>query len=340
VVAAGGPGDSARDAALGLGDGLARGGRRLSDLEPNLSPPAAAWLDRELAGAAVCARDGSLPPDRRVSAVALLGQDRPDRAEAVLPGLLTRDQPPEVQAAAVRALASFDRPEVACFLIGSWNGYTPALRAEVVGFLLGRRAWVGSLLDSVQAGTISALLIPPSRRALLLKDRDPAIRARAKASLGGETPAPRARAIRQYKPMLDRPGDPDRGRVVFDRECLACHKLGDRGHAIGPNLASARQKTAEEILVSILDPNREVSPEFFEYTVALEDGRTVAGIVAAETPSAVTLRGREGVEQTILRRNIVEIASVGTSLMPEGLEKIIMPREMADLITFLLQIQN
>ena len=93
------------------------------------------------------------------------------------------------------------------------------------------------------------------------------------------------------------------------------------GNAVGPNLASVRRKTPEELLISILDPNREVSPEYLEYTVALDDGRVVTGLVAAETPTSVTLRGREGTEQTILRGNIDEIAGTGKSLMPEGLEK-------------------
>jgi putative heme-binding domain-containing protein len=109
---------------------------------------------------------------------------------------------------------------------------------------------------------------------------------------------------------------------------------------VGPNLAGVRRRTAEEILVNILDPNREASPEFHEYTVALDDGRVVTGLIAAETPASVTLRGRDAVEQTILRRNVAEIASTGKSLMPEGLEKTITPTEMQDLITFLLKIQD
>ena len=109
---------------------------------------------------------------------------------------------------------------------------------------------------------------------------------------------------------------------------------------MGPNLAGVRHRTAGEILVNILDPNREASPEFHEYTVALDDGRVLSGLVAAETPTSVTLRGREALEQTILRRNVAEIATTGKSLMPEGLEKSIAPAEMVDLITFLLKIQD
>lgn len=85
-----------------------------------------------------------------------------------------------------------------------------------------------------------------------------------------------------------------------------------------------------------LDPNREVSPNFLNYVVLTDDGRTAVGIIAAENASSITLRRGEGKEETILRQNIEEITSSGQSLMPEGLEKDISPQEMADLIVFLL----
>jgi putative heme-binding domain-containing protein len=195
------------------------------------------------------------------------------------------------------------------------------------------------LLAAVRAGVVPAGEIPATRRAILANDRDPAIRDQAKALLG-DRPGPRAEAIATYRPATERAGDPSKGRAVFDRECQACHKLGDRGHAVGPNLAGFRRRTPEEILFHILDPNRETSPEFIEYTVAVDDGRVLTGLVASETPSSVTLRGREGVEQTILRRNIAEIAGTGKSLMPEGFEKTIPPDEMADLIAFILTLQD
>jgi putative membrane-bound dehydrogenase-like protein len=342
AVGAGASGD--RDAAsavmVGLGDGLARAGRRLSDVKAELSPAAAAWLDRQLADAESLAADRSVAAGRRTEAIALLGHGTYDRAKAIVPGLLVPLESPEIQAAAVRAIAGFDRPEVPGILLTPWKGYSPAQRAQVVGFLLGRRAWIGSLLDAVRTGLVPAGEIPPSRREVLLQDRDLAIRDRALALLADMAPGPRSPAIERYKPAIERAGDSERGRLIFDRECLACHKLGERGHTVGPNLASMRRKTPEEILVSILDPNREVSPEFVEYLVALDDGRVVSGIVASETPGGLALRGREGAEQTILRRNIAEIAGTGKSLMPEGLEKNITPPEMTDLITFLLKIQD
>lgn len=334
------PDEAGIEVALGFGDGIARTKRRLSELRTSASPSAAAWLDRLFQDAATRAPDATFPAEQRVKAITLLGRGDFEAARTILPPLLDPHQPLDVQGAALRALAGFDRPEVADLLLAPWKGYTPPLRSEVVGFLLGRRTWITPLLNAVKRGIVPAGQIPPTRRALLLQDSDPAILEQAQALLGAEAPGPRTEAIAKYKGALDRPGDPERGKTVFERECFACHKLGERGHAVGPNLAGVRKRTPDEILVNILDPNREVSPEFLEYSVALDDGRVVTGLVASETPSGVTLRAREGVEQTILRRNVEEIASTGKSLMPEGLEKTVNPAEMADLIAFLLRIQD
>jgi putative heme-binding domain-containing protein len=325
---------------LGLGDGLARAGRKLTDLRPDLSPAVIPWLDRLWNEAINLAQDESIPPDRRAKAVALLGLAPFARAKAILPRWLTPSHSPQVQAAAGKALAGFDRPEVASLLLKPWKRYGPSQRAQVVGYLLGRRAWIGPLLQAIGEGSVPAGEIPPARQALLLKDHDPEIRCLAQSLFGDRLPGSRSAVLARYKPATERPGDPDRGQSIFDRECLACHKLGERGHAVGPNLASVRRKTPEEILLNILDPNREVSPEFLEYAIAMDDGRVVTGLIAAESPSSLTLRGREANEQIILRRNISEIAGTGKSLMPEGLELRIPAQEMADLIAYLLKIQD
>jgi putative membrane-bound dehydrogenase-like protein len=153
-------------------------------------------------------------------------------------------------------------------------------------------------------------------------------------------PARAERRSPRYQTALGLAADRGRGEAVFERECMGCHRLGERGHAVGPNLASVQRRTPEEILVHILDPNREVAPEFLEYTVALKDGRVLSGVIAAETATSVTLKRAQEAEDTVLRQEIDEISSTGRSLMPEGLESQIGPQEMADLLAFLLELQQ
>ena len=91
------------------------------------------------------------------------------------------------------------------------------------------------------------------------------------------------------------------------------------------------------MLLHVLDPNREVSPNFFEYVVALKNGRVTTGLIAVETPTSITVRRAGGATETFLRGDIDEFTSTGKSIMPEGLESQITLQEMADLLAFLFR---
>ncbi|MGC3970819.1 MAG: c-type cytochrome [Pirellulales bacterium] len=129
----------------------------------------------------------------------------------------------------------------------------------------------------------------------------------------------------------------ERGHQVFRRECKTCHRLRDEGFEVGPNLATILHRSPDELMTHILDPNREVSPNYLEYAVDLNDGRTLTGLIAEESAVGLALRKAENVQQWILRNEIDEILSTGKSLMPEGLEQKLSPQDMADLLAFLLR---
>src|SRR5262245_51467345 len=100
-------------------------------------------------------------------------------------------------------------------------------------------------------------------------------------------------------------------------------------------LAGRVPRRRDQLLLHILDPNREVKPSFAEYVVELKDGRTVSGILAEESPGGVTLRRASNVSETLLRQQIERMTSSGLSIMPEGLEAAISPQAMADLLALL-----
>jgi putative heme-binding domain-containing protein len=126
------------------------------------------------------------------------------------------------------------------------------------------------------------------------------------------------------------------GKAVFERECVACHRLDEKGNDIGPSLTTIRHRTPDDVMMHILDPNREVAQGFVQYVVSTDDGRSLTGIIAEETATSITLKRAENVTESILRKNIEEISNTGISLMPEGLEKKIQLQEMADLLMYLL----
>ncbi len=159
-----------------------------------------------------------------------------------------------------------------------------------------------------------------------MKHKDPAVAGRATRLFAGEAVSQRKEVIAGYQSSLELPADEGRGRIIFERECATCHKSGEKGHDVGPNLATVRHRTPGEVLTAILDPNREVGPNFINYVVSIDDGRVATGLVESETATSVVLKRAEGATETVLRSNIESMVNSGQSLMPEGLEKKISPQ--------------
>ena len=104
---------------------------------------------------------------------------------------------------------------------------------------------------------------------------------------------------------------------------------------VGPDLLTLSDASPESLLVAILDPNRAYEAKYSDYTVHAKDGRVLAGMIAGETANSLTLLRPDGREDVLLRSEIEAVAASGRSLMPEGLEKEITPRDLADLVAYL-----
>ena len=122
---------------------------------------------------------------------------------------------------------------------------------------------------------------------------------------------------------------------MFKKLCASCHRLGKDGVEVGPDLATLNDKSPESLLFAILDPNRAFETKYAAFTVATVDGRVLNGLVASESATSVTLRRQDGKDDVLLRSDIDEMATSGQSLMPEGLEKDLKPRDLADLIAYI-----
>ena len=107
---------------------------------------------------------------------------------------------------------------------------------------------------------------------------------------------------------------------------------------MAPDLASTKNKSAADLLIAILDPNREAQPNYNTYSVRTQDGKIFTGVIAAESANSITLRRAEGKDEVILRTNIEQLVANGISLMPEGLEKDVSRQDLADVIAFVKSI--
>ncbi len=104
---------------------------------------------------------------------------------------------------------------------------------------------------------------------------------------------------------------------------------------MGPDLASVPDKSLPGLLTAILDPNKNVEARYVNYVATTKSGLSLSGVLYGETTTSITLVAADGKKHELLRRDLDELASTGKSPMPEGFEKEISARDMADLVAFL-----
>lgn len=324
----------------GLGAGLKRRGSSLNAILAADTTPAQLrqQINQLFAHAADVAKTTSSKPQRRMAAVKLLAYADSQTAIASLPMLLNPQSPRELQLAAVTALGSHDPNITTKPLLASWRTYSPEVRRSVVDVMMKNSVAIQGLLAAVKADTIGRSDIERDKKQLLMSHPSPTVKAVSRELFGNEISSDRVKIVAQMQNVLKLDSDLARGLQVFRQKCSVCHQVGKIGSPVAPNLSSVKNKSAADLLISILDPNREAQPNFNVYTVVTLQGQIFTGIIATETSNSITLRRAEGKQDVILRSNIDELISTGTSLMPEGFEKELTPQNIADVIAFVKSI--
>ncbi len=159
---------------------------------------------------------------------------------------------------------------------------------------------------------------------------------------GGETsPEDRARVAALIREAKEH-GDPRRGAGVFaaaKNACLNCHRVGDQGGTVGPELTTVGVCVPpEEVVASVLWPRRKVKEGYEAVTVATADGKVRQGYVQGEEGDALLLRETATGEVARIPRAEIEATRPDGSLMPEGIAEALTEGERRDLVRFLLDL--
>jgi putative membrane-bound dehydrogenase-like protein len=133
--------------------------------------------------------------------------------------------------------------------------------------------------------------------------------------------------------------DIENGRRLFFHPkvalCASCHRHSGRGNVVGPDLSLVSQQGDRSTLLrSILEPHREVAPQFYPTQLKLADGTDFIGILLRSSSTEV-YRDLTGKERTFQKADIVSRTELKTSLMPAGLVASLTDTELRDLLAFL-----
>jgi len=140
-------------------------------------------------------------------------------------------------------------------------------------------------------------------------------------------------------PQVGRGRSFQRGRDVFyQAQCSACHRYGDKGGAVGPDLtAVATRFKRQDLLESSTEPSKVLSEQYMNTAVETKAGQVVIGRIVEETEQKLVLRPNPLAPETVtvLKSDIETRELSKTSPMPSGLLNTFTKEEILDLLAYL-----
>jgi len=283
-----------------------------------------------------------MPVDERTRALGALVERRVPKLASDLHAL-TADR--ALRGLALRSLAAYDDPATPEVILKQYQMYSPIEREDAIATLASRAAWARALLDSVGRGQISRRDLSVSIARQLQAFGDRKIDEQLEKVWGKVQPTSNAKAglVTKYKSLLaspaDQPADLSRGRVVFNRTCVACHRMYDSGGDVGPDLTGSDRANADYILENVLDPSAAVSRDYTLTNLATTDGRLIAGIVREQNNASLMIQTAN--ERIVVPREDIEALKPSTaSMMPEGQLETLSNQEIRDLFAYLASIKQ
>ncbi len=146
-----------------------------------------------------------------------------------------------------------------------------------------------------------------------------------------------------WKPYLK--GDPVAGRKLFFDEknkvqCSKCHSVNREGGRVGPALDRIASRRAPEfIMESILEPSREIEPDYETVQVVTLKGKTITGLRVNESNFNIQLREENGRFHSYLKNELEMVTVLKKSLMPDNVADLLTVKDLHDLFAFLMTLE-
>ena len=148
--------------------------------------------------------------------------------------------------------------------------------------------------------------------------------------------------------ILDVQGNLVRGRRIFysdsASQCKNCHRIQGQGGTLGPDLSGVGKKyKPREILESIIQPSLKIDPKYISHLLATTDGRIYSGVLLEKTEQQVVLNTLKDAKAHAVRipaEKVAELIPQKKSLMPDMMLREMTVQQAADLLEFLVSLQQ
>ena len=279
--------------------------------------------------------DASASDDKRGGAAATLIAAKVDVVPE-LTAILKSKASAMLRQRVIEELGGSDDKTAGAALVSAFPDLEPALQTVALAQILKRPESTRSLVSAIKAQSVPLTVLGPVGLDRLRNYTDKAIAREASdviAAIRGPQIKEKDKVVAQLLPAVEQGGDAARGKATFKAACAICHRFNGEGANVGPELTGMGAHPRAELLVAIVDPNREVDPSFNSYSFETKTGETYVGVIAQENAQSVLLRDPSG-EHAIAKANIKTRIDMARSLMPEGFEAL-GPESLRDILAFL-----
>ncbi len=285
------------------------------------------------------------PAHRAIAAKLLLALDRADAAPSTLAVIADGSDVPNSRSGLAREFAR-DLSTQSDFdaLLAALKGAPASVYAGAIESLALRKPGVLFLLDAVEQGTVSAGHINNhiTRLRITGTHKEPEIHARYNAlattafnaEAEGAVLAIASDYAAKYTAQPNR--DTARGQVLFEENCMVCHRVGGVGALVGPNLDGIGNRGIERVLQDVLLPNQDIDPAFRVTSISLDTLESADGLVVSENAAELVLANTLGEQTTYPKAQITERKHLPLSPMPTNFATLFPEEDFLNLLAFLL----
>lgn len=145
--------------------------------------------------------------------------------------------------------------------------------------------------------------------------------------------------ILEFQTRQEQPGSAEAGRLIYEKQCASCHRFGEIGRDVGPDLTTiASRFKKRDVLEAILWPSKVISDQYKSEMFELSDGTIVTGVLVRENAIAAIVRTADNPDKPVQvpKAKITTRAESTVSLMPEGLLDGYSQEDITNLLTFML----
>lgn len=284
--------------------------------------------------------DASQPDAERAQVARTLLTARPQSQEIIgsVAKILGSPASASLQKQVIEILGGTPGGRAGELLTDAYPKLTSDLQDAVLNQLFKRTDWSMGLLNAIEARKVDLTTLGPVAINRLRTHSNPDVAARANKiidALRGPEMKEKDALIAKFTPIVVQPGDPVRGHEMFVKNCEVCHRFKGEGKDVAPDLTGMGAHGPAELIIHVLDPNREVEPNYYAYSIETKDGEIYDGVIARENSASLTLRNAAG-DTEIPVRNIKSRRNTGLSLMPNGFESL-GAETLRDIFTYLCE---